>query len=126
MRTRKTFIELLKEYSLPLQEIADSLGVDINVLHKWADLKKRPVETIIKIHRVTSIPYVELIGLELKDTGNNSFAVIDKLRENKELNRLSVNESRLLNTIEQQSETIKQQSSIINKQLDIINTLASK
>lgn len=129
---RLTLNELLERYHITKKHFCDKLALSDTALERWQDLRQRRVVDVIKVHRVTNIPYIELLGTELSDNNpipqvvKGSINVIDKLRESKELDRLTVNESKLLYTIEQQSETIKQQSNMITKQIDIIATLTNK
>ncbi len=62
-----TFRELLKKYDIKQLDIAVKLGIHPNHLRRWDNLKDRTINEVILIHKLTNIPYIELIGEELKD-----------------------------------------------------------
>lgn len=61
------FRDLLKKYNLKQLDVANKLGIDPRHINRYDNLRKRSIEEVILIHDVTNIPYIELIGTELKD-----------------------------------------------------------
>ena len=57
----------MKKYDIKQLDIAVKLGIHPNHLRRWDNLKDRTINAVILIHKLTNIPYIELIGEELKD-----------------------------------------------------------
>jgi transcriptional regulator with XRE-family HTH domain len=73
----KTLRELLRERNISQSIVSDALGINVNNLRRYDDLRRRSLEEILKISKATGIDISELIGTTFNTTISKASGTIN-------------------------------------------------
>lgn len=109
--------DILKNHQISQLTVADALGINVNNIRRYDDLRKRSIEELEIISKSTGISMSELIGSEIDLTKTKPYEInsdkIDILQE-QNADYIKINKE-VMDLLKLQSETILSQQRTIEK-----------